>query len=81
MSTRRIFTGRNVVLADGQPRPATLIVDAASGKITDVLPHASARTDFADVGDAGWVDAGDHYILPGIVESVCPPPSLARAEL
>ena len=70
MPNKRVFTSRNVVLSDGRPRPATLIVDVDTGKITDILDRTSARTDFPDVGDADWFDAGDRHLLPGIVECV-----------
>ncbi|EJF58144.1 allantoinase [Dichomitus squalens LYAD-421 SS1] len=69
MSTQRVFTGYNVVLSDGQPQPATLIVDLTTGKIVDILGRVSARTDFPDVGDADWIDAGGKFILPGIVDA------------
>ena len=76
MVFKRVFTGRNVVLSDGQPQPATVIVDAAAGRIVDILGTASARSDFPDIGDADWIDAGDKYILPGIVEWVLSSPSI-----
>ena len=72
MSTKRVFTGHNVVLSDGQPHPATLIADVATGRIVDIFGRVSARTDFPDIGDADWIDAGNKYILPGIVEWVNP---------
>ncbi|KAH9930459.1 allantoinase [Epithele typhae] len=68
MGGNRIFTGLNVIL-DGQPRPATVIVDAETGKITQVRDGTSARTDFPDTTDADWLDAADKYILPGIVDA------------
>ena len=68
---RAVFTGRNVVLSDGQPRAATVIADVESGKIVEILDRLSVRTDFPDVDDALWMDAGNQYILPGIVEYVC----------
>ncbi|RPD55615.1 allantoinase [Lentinus tigrinus ALCF2SS1-7] len=68
-SKRAVFTGRNVVLGGGQPRPATVIADVESGKIIDVLDKVSSRAEFPDVGDAHWTDAGNHYILPGIVDA------------
>ncbi len=68
--SRAVFTGRNVVLGDGQPRAATVIADVDTGKIIDVLDRTGSRTDFPDVSDAYWTDAGNLYILPGIVEYV-----------
>ncbi|KAI0765483.1 allantoinase [Fomes fomentarius] len=69
MSTKRVFTGRNVILSDGQPRPATIIADAATGKITAILHKTSIRSDFPDMDHAQFVDAGDKYILPGLVDA------------
>ncbi|KAI0747201.1 allantoinase [Daedaleopsis nitida] len=70
MSSRRVFTSRNVV-RDGTrpPRPATVIADTATGKILDILDALPSRIDFPDVPDADWIDAGDKYILPGIVDA------------
>ncbi|TFK84933.1 allantoinase [Polyporus arcularius HHB13444] len=68
-TSRAVFTGRNVVLGDGQPRAATVIADVDTGKIIDVLDRTSPRTDFPDVSDAYWTDAGNLYILPGIVDA------------
>ncbi len=72
MPTRHaVFTGRHVVLGDGQPpRAATVIADVDTGKIIDVLDRTSSRAEFPDVNDADWTDAGDLHILPGIVEYV-----------
>jgi cytosine/adenosine deaminase-related metal-dependent hydrolase len=73
-STSRVFAGSHVLIhgADG-PSPATIEVDA-SGKITAVHAGKRPRTDFADVD---YVDAGDLWILPGLVE--CVPSSSFRA--
>ena len=68
MSKTRVYTGRNVILSNSPPQPATVIADATTGKITDILHKHSARSDFPDVGDSDWIDAGDKYILPGLVE-------------
>lgn len=72
-NNKRVFTGRNVVLSDGQPRPATVIADAATGKITAILHKTSIRSDFPDIDHAHFIDAGDKYILPGLVEYVLSP--------
>ena len=68
MTIKRVFTGRNVVLGDGQPQPATVIVDVTEGKILDVLNTVSVRSDLPGVRDVDWIDVGDKYLLPGIVE-------------
>jgi allantoinase len=66
-STPRVFAGSRVLIhaADG-PSPATIEVDL-SGNITAVHAGKRPRTDFADVD---YVDAGDLWILPGLVECV-----------
>ncbi|KAI0654832.1 allantoinase [Cubamyces menziesii] len=69
MTNKRVFTSRHVVLGDGQPRPATVIADVTTGKIVDILDGVSPRSSFSEVGDADWIDAGDKYILPGLVDA------------
>ncbi|OBZ77385.1 Allantoinase [Grifola frondosa] len=64
--SRRVFVGKNVVLDCGHPRPATIIVDIRTGKITDVEGDVCQRHDFPGIDDADWIDAGDSFILPGI---------------
>lgn len=65
----RVFTGTNVLLdSDDQPRPATIVVDVKTGKITDVRSGTGHRAAFPDVSDADWIDAGDNLVLPGLVE-------------
>lgn len=62
-----IFTGRNVLLPGcDDPKPATIIVDIATGKITDIQDAYLDRIQFP--ADVTWIDAGDKYILPGLVE-------------
>ena len=80
MPSRRIFTGQHVFL-DGALQPATLLVDLDSGKIERVLHAyysrlADRRMAFTGVDDADWVDSGDKYIIPGLVECVSFVPSL-----
>ena len=75
----RFYTGNNVLLPGSQvPRPATILVSASTGKIVDVREGRNARADCADLtgdDDHRWVDVGDKYLLPGLVEYV-PPPAL-----
>jgi hypothetical protein len=73
----RVYTGNNVLLPGSQvPRPATILVSAKTGKIIDVREGRHAKTDYANlVGDGfddhdRWVDIGDKYLLPGLVEYV-----------
>ena len=65
----RVFAGERVLLpGHDQPQPATIVVDAATGKITDVRRQACTRQDFPDVRDSDFVDAKDGVIIPGVVE-------------
>jgi hypothetical protein len=73
----RVYTGNNVLLPGSQvPRPATVVVSAKTGKIIDVREGRYARADYANlVGDNSddqdrWVDVGNKYLLPGLVEYV-----------
>ena len=67
----RVFTGSQVLLpGQDHPQPATIVVDPATGKITDVHSHLSNRSDFPDVQETDWIDAAANVILPGIVELV-----------
>ncbi|KAI0634668.1 allantoinase [Trametes polyzona] len=66
----RAFVGDNVVLSDGQPRPATVIADKDTGKIVDIIEEYTPRRAFHDIiDDANYIDAGDKYILPGLVDA------------
>ena len=73
----RFYTGNNVLLPGSQvPRPATILVSASTGKIVDVREGRHARADYADLAlhaDDRWVDVGDKYLLPGLVEYVRSP--------
>jgi allantoinase len=63
-----IFTGKNVLLPDcDDPKPATITVDIATGKITDIRDGYLDRNQFP--ADVTWIDAGDKYILPGLVDA------------
>src|SRR5258706_12036151 len=69
-----IITSRNVVLpAHHEACPATIHVDLASGKISRVQLLHGSKSDCPN--DATFIDYGDLYILPGLVECVridCP---------
>ena len=73
----RFYTGNNVLLPGFQvPRPATILVSVSTGKIVDVREGRHARADYAElIGDNNdrWVDVGDKYLLPGLVEYVRSP--------
>ena len=78
----RFYTGNNVLLPGPQvPRPATILVSTSTGKIVDVREGRHARADYADLAgdDDRWVDVGDKYLLPGLVEYVRSPTSLPCA--
>jgi hypothetical protein len=69
----RVYAGNNVLLPGSQvPRPATVLVSAKTGKIIDVREGRHARADYAGIAsdDARWIDVGDKYLLPGLVEYV-----------
>jgi len=74
----RFYTGNNVLLPGSQvPRPATILVSASTGKIVDVREGRHGRADYADLAgddDDRWVDVGDKYLLPGLVEYAALPP-------
>jgi allantoinase len=66
-----VFTSRNVVLpGSDNPQPATIITDTRTGKITDIQEGYLSRADWPGIQDATWIDAGNNYILPGLVEYV-----------
>lgn len=50
------------------PQPASIFVDVATGKITDITHGQSVKGDFPDIPDSEWIDAGDRIVIPGIVE-------------
>src|SRR6266446_1953138 len=75
----RVYTGNNVLLPGSQvPQPATVLVSTKTGKILDVREGRHVRADFADMiasgdsDDGRWIDVGDKYLLPGLVEYVWP---------
>lgn len=72
--TTLVLTSRNVLLpTHDEPQPATIHADPSTGKITSIeLFHSSESqwTNKSKNGDCQFIDAGDLYILPGLVESV-----------
>ncbi|KAI0003797.1 allantoinase [Russula compacta] len=71
----RAYVGNNVLLPGSQvPRPATVLVSTKTGKIIDVRKGRHVRADYPDypeiAGDYdNWVDVGDKYLLPGLVDA------------
>ena len=64
-------TGKNVLLPGNDiPQPATLKIDVGSGKITDIQYKHIVGSNFASELPIKWIDAGDRFILPGLVEWV-----------
>lgn len=64
-----VFTSNSVFdKSSGGLSPATIIVDAKTGKIVDIKRTRSTRSDFPDVANDKWIDVGDKCILPGLVE-------------
>jgi allantoinase len=63
-----VLTSRNVLLPNlKDPVPATIQADPGTGKITSIeLSYTSASQWQSDSYD--FVDAGDLYIIPGLVE-------------
>ena len=70
----RVYAGNNVLLPGSQvPRPATVLVSTKTGKIIDVQEGRHVRTDYANIvsdNNDRWIDVGDKYLLPGLVEYV-----------
>jgi hypothetical protein len=73
-----VFTGKNAILPDCEtPCPATIIANQSTGKITHLV-HERLTIDELDAHVVGWrndshsevkwIDAGDNFILPGLVE-------------
>lgn len=62
MSSHRVFTSSQVCLPEG-PSPAT--IEVKDGKITAVHREVLPRSRFAG---ADYVDAGDQWLLPGLVD-------------
>lgn len=66
----RVFTSSNVLLTGStEPHPATIEVDTTTGKITAIHNKRSvSTTDYPDLTENDFHDAGDAWILPGLVE-------------
>ncbi|KAG2126288.1 hypothetical protein DEU56DRAFT_822638 [Suillus clintonianus] len=63
-------TGRNVLLPDFDlPRPATINIDLRTGKIIEILLGYIGDKVCNKSGDLHFVDAGDKFVLPGLVDA------------
>lgn len=70
MST--LIVSSNNVLLKGQkkPQPATFEVNLVTGKIDAVHEGKRDKNEYyASTPDELWVDAGDLYVLPGLVDA------------
>ncbi|KAH0589093.1 Allantoinase [Termitomyces sp. J132] len=65
-----ICTGRNVLLPNmTSPVPATLTVELSTGKITDIVLGYQSSDARSDDPTVQWIDAGDKFVLPGLVDA------------
>ncbi|KIJ67794.1 hypothetical protein HYDPIDRAFT_173555 [Hydnomerulius pinastri MD-312] len=72
MSGRKYLkvTSKNVVLPIGDPRPATITINLASGKIEDIVErYVGDDADQVSDPSVSLLDAGDKYVLPGLVDA------------
>ncbi|PAV20598.1 allantoinase [Pyrrhoderma noxium] len=66
----RVFTSNKVLLPGNEDGvPATIVVNIASGKIVEIRQQRSVRSDFPGIPDQCWIDSGDKWLLPGLVDS------------
>ena len=66
-----LFTSDNVLLpGDELPQPATITVNTATGKITNIQPNRLQSPSSIIQDDVQIIDVGERYILPGLVEYV-----------
>ncbi|EIN03757.1 allantoinase [Punctularia strigosozonata HHB-11173 SS5] len=67
MHPTTVVTGSRVFLSDNTDAIfATIVVDNSSGKVVEIHPE---QPDAARYPDAEWIDAGDHIVMPGIVDA------------
>ena len=66
----RVFTGRALLPGFDSPRPATIEVSIQTGKITAIHRERRERDAYPGIEDVNWLDAGNKFILPGLVEYV-----------
>ena len=65
------ITSKNVILpGDDRPQPATLVVDSESGTIVAITNAYNVRDSetFRKFSNEQWIDLGDKFLLPGLVE-------------
>ncbi|GAA6027144.1 hypothetical protein JCM8097_002427 [Rhodosporidiobolus ruineniae] len=66
MSRTRYLTSTCVHLPSG-PQPATLEIALPAGRLTAVHTDGFSRPE--GVSDADWIDVGDKWVLPGLVDA------------
>jgi hypothetical protein len=67
----RAYTGDNVLLPGNQaPCPATILISTKMGKIIAIHEERHVHADYPDIPVDCWIDTGDRYLLPGLIEYV-----------
>lgn len=70
----KIFTGKAVLVSSSAPpRPATIEVYKPSGRVITVHNEWRSKASYPHVPAEDYVDAGELYLLPGLVECVYHP--------
>ena len=65
----RVLCSKNVLLRGRpSPVPATVVVDKSTGTTIEIHEGIASRSEYPVVADSDWIDVGDHWILPGLVE-------------
>ncbi|KAF9462407.1 hypothetical protein BDZ94DRAFT_1322596 [Collybia nuda] len=63
-------TGQRVLLPGNQDlQPATITIDSSTGKIIEIHPGPQAGWEPPSDADVTWVDAGEKFVLPGLVDA------------
>jgi allantoinase len=64
-----VITSSNVVLPGREDAvPATIEVNTETRKIQKILLRRSTKDYYLNLSDEDWIDAGERYILPGLIE-------------
>ena len=63
------LTSTNVILPGYDvPQTATIEIDQITGKITNVTIGKARRRSYGEMTDDSFIDYGDLYLMPGLVE-------------
>ncbi|KAH9965112.1 allantoinase [Lactifluus volemus] len=66
----RAYTGDNVLLPGNQaPCPATILISTKMGKIIAIHEERHVHADYPDIPVDCWIDTGDRYLLPGLIDA------------